>query len=220
MPKRPTNKKIIWPLIFFCLILGCSNWNKEYISSDYGLNVSQGLPEGKSVVVLTPLLSFKQADSNDVSDHYTNLTKESSIKGIVEKMLTNKGLSVVSVTSLGKSKRTRINPLLNHLVKNRPILASRFQDKNDFIATLNDLQDLSGAVYLCVVLLDVDLGHFWGMDPILITKNVWETTHSSDLKIAMLSLQHGKHVWRNEVYVRALPTDEMVTQWVETLFTP
>lgn len=209
-------KRNLWPLILILFISSCSTG--QYIVPDYGLKGELGQHRGAKVIVLTPLISFKQADSNNNSNlNDYNLNNKSDIQFIVEKKLIENGLTVININESGEYQKDKTHSLFDQLNKNRFILASRFKEKSGLIQTLNEAQNVFDAGLVCVVLLDVTLGDYGIIDPVL-TGNARQSSHSSDLKIVMLSLHNGEHVWRNEIYARDLPKDTNITQWVERLF--
>ena len=173
-----------------------------------------------AVLLLPPQVAYERVESGDTFDgnaaYFEQSPREAFLSSMAGKTLSENVSHFIDSKQLNTDPTDSNGGLLERLKQNYHILASSFKDKTELLPYLQKLHNISGADMACMITLKVKAGKGAGYSPL--NGGMWQGTSSSNFKVVFLSLSTGEHLWRNEVYVRNLPTDEVISESMGLLF--
>lgn len=173
------------------------------------------------IFLLPPRVSYERVENGETFDGDVEYFAQSPGREVllssrVEKALSEKSMQIIDSKQVSTHSDDTNGGLLARLKQNHSILASSFKDKTELLPSLKRLQSVSGAELACLITLKVKAGSGPGYNPLNGTMS--QATSSSSFKVVILSLSTGEHLWINEVYVRNLPTDQVISESIGLLF--
>lgn len=176
------------------------------------------VPRGGPVFCLPPYVAFERTPSErPVSPSDEDRTAvERLVASTTTRKLSESGFKVLTVTDLSGESRRSVEAILGTFAGRHQLLARSYKDKNELTSELRQLGEVTGTSIACLQWLKVRVGtaggwNFW-------SGAVWAGTHSSDVKVVLLSLDGGQHLWARQAYVHALPLDRKFAIAMEGLF--
>lgn len=181
----------------------------------------RSFPSKGGVFLLPPRVGYERVENGEAFDGDAEYFAQSGRRAAVllsrvEKALSEGGIRVIDSKALNPDREDFHGGLLVRLAENHSILASPFKDKTELLPGLQQLQGASGADLACLITLKVKGGRGAGYNPL--NGSMSQATSSSSFKVVILSLSTGEILWKNEVYVRKLPTDQVITESIGLLF--
>lgn len=175
-------------------------------------------PHGESVFLFPPHLSYERVENETAlpPDEYGADETSLLLISTTKRKLIEKGMRILTSESISEDKRAKMVPILKKLENKYRVLASYYKSKKEVMPLLQKLKKISDASIACVQLLRVKVGSGPMWDPV--SGQVRPGTSSSDVRIVLISLFTGEHLWANEVFVRSLPSDKPFSNALEMLF--
>jgi len=126
------------------------------------------------------------------------------------------GMRVLTVDSLASSDLGAVGDAVRRLTEESRVLVSVRKDKSALLPALKQVADISGAGVACVQTVRVKVGSGAMYDPN--SGAMAQGTNSTAIAIAFVSLTTGEVVWKNEAFVRYLPSSGKFEKAVKMLF--
>jgi hypothetical protein len=176
------------------------------------------VPRGEPLFCLPPYLTFELAPS----ERRVAIREEDRVA--VERLMTSttarklgeSGFRVLTIGDMQPDRRRAVEAVLGGLGDRHEILARSYKDKSELSTELRRLAEATGTSTVCLQWLRVRIGKGGGYN--LWSGAVWAGTHSSDVRVVLLSLENGRHLWARRAFVHALPLDSEFATALEALF--
>jgi hypothetical protein len=176
------------------------------------------VPKSKPVFCLPPYLAFELTPGERpvTPRDEDRIAVERLVASTATRKLSESGFKVLTVADLSLEKRRSVDAILGILADRQQLLGRAYKDKSGLASELRELGEVTGASIACLQWLRVRIGRSGGWN--LWSGAVWAGTHSSDVKVVLLSLYDGQHLWARQAYVHALPLDREFLTAMEALF--
>lgn len=213
------NKSICLPATIMAvgLLSGCAT-TPVAVGPPSSSALPSTIPRGETIFLLPPSPSYELAHNEALlpAAQYGANAACSLMASNARDRLREKGMHVLTPEDMPQGKKAEVETILGKLALECQTLASFYRSKQELIPVLQELQEVSGASAAFVQTLRVKVGMGGGWDPY--TGQIWQGTSSSDVKVALISLRTGEHLWANEVFVRCLPYGARFAEAVRLLF--
>jgi len=173
---------------------------------------------GETVFLLPPHVTFESADNEQpLSGESCGGDKaEVATAMYVAEGLAGEGFAVLTLDDMPAESEPKARDLVDKLDAECSVLTSSYKDKSLLIPLLNELCGISGAGVVCVQTVKIKVGSGETYD--INSGAMTQGTSSSTIKVALVSPDNGKVLWKNESFVRYLPTSGKFKQAVQLLF--
>lgn len=178
----------------------------------------KGVLPGESVVLALPQTLFVSTEDESPvspsecdSEGLQALMSLQSRQGIV-----NAGMKPLEVDNIGGTNKVELVRVLAELDKKQAILMRKTPRSPELVAQLRMLACLTGAKAILLQKVRVKLGVGGGWDPN--SGAIWQSTSSTSIRVALVSLLTGDILWGKEAFIRALPSDSRFSETIQQIY--
>jgi len=172
-----------------------------------------------NILVFDPVISLK----NVANDKPLNPDKipvslkslETEVSRRLKQQLIDKKIEFSMLPEL--TNKEDLIYLCNNIKRYNKALISSFKSKDEALPYLRELKNKCGYDAIAIVVVRVNVGKNIFFDPI-ISGMILPQTHTTEIKIAFVSLISGQHLWSNEVFLRSLPNETILQESLDLLF--
>lgn len=208
--------------LILCFLMTACNMTPVLVQQPSLNSISlRAISSKGGVFLLPPRVAYERVENGETFDgnaeYFTQgPLREAILSSMVGKTLSENGIHVTDLNQLDTDPNGINRGLMERLEQSHSTLSSSFKDKTELLPSLRQLQSVSGTELACLITLKVKAGKGGGYNPL--NGGMWQGTSTSSFKVVILSLSTGEHLWKNEVYARNLPTDEVISESIGLLF--